>query len=161
MDDCVEQELNGLIASRIEKLREAKYSYDDLLMVAANCWVLADIRAKSPAQTDISLPLSDVCSKVIPGVVSKAVAATKSHSGAAAINARHDQPGESREKKSELLATWASGQYSKKIFARMNGMKHLEWQSVLLERHYKAPLIPILGQPKMLKNSYLGGTCNG
>lgn len=112
MSDGLEKELDTLIELRIEKLRAAGYSYDDLLTVAANCWVLADIRGNIPIKTEISLPLSDVCSKVIPNVVGKAVDATKSNSGKHAAEVRHGTPGGSRDMSNELLAMWASGQYS-------------------------------------------------
>lgn len=112
MNDDREKELDKLIALRIEKLREAKYSYDDLLIIAANYRVMVDLLGNTPIETKISLPLSDVCSKIVPGVVSKAVAATKSYSANTAINARHNKPGGSREKKTKLLEKWASGQYS-------------------------------------------------
>jgi len=107
-------ELDRLIALRIEKLRSAKYSFEELLEVAANCWLLADIRGNVPVQTQIHLPLSEVCSKIIPGTVSKAVAATKSNSGKTAVEARHSKPGGSREMGGELLAKWLSGQYESK-----------------------------------------------
>lgn len=118
MNDDLEKDLDRLMALRIEKLRAAKYSYDELLEVAANCWILADIRGKMPVQKTISLPLSEVCSWVIPGTVSKAVAATKSNSGKTAVEARHNRPGGSREMSDELLAMWMSGLYeSRKLCA--------------------------------------------
>lgn len=118
VNDDLEKDVDRMMALRIEKLRAAKYSYDELLVVAANCWLLADIRGNVPLKTEISLPLSDVVSKVIPGTVSKAVAATKSNSGKTAVDARHNKPGGSREMSDELLAMWMSGMYeSRKLCA--------------------------------------------
>ena len=111
MNDDREKELNKLIALRIEKLREAKYSYDDLLIIAANYRVMVDLLGNTPIETKISLSLSDVCTKIIPNVVSKAVCATKSNSGKHAAEMRHATPGGSRDMSDELLAKWASGQF--------------------------------------------------
>lgn len=111
MSDDVEKDLDRLMALRIEKLRAAKYSYDELLEFAASHWILADIRGNVPLKTEISLPLSDVVSKVVPSVVRKAVAATKSYSGKHAAEMNHGKPGGSREKKLELQTIWASGHY--------------------------------------------------
>lgn len=111
LNDDLEKNLDMELALYIERLRAENYSYEGLLAVAANCWLLADKLRQAPIETKISLSLSDVCSKVIPNVVSKAVVATKSNSAKNAIEARHNKPGESRERSDELLEIWMSGMY--------------------------------------------------
>lgn len=107
------------LANRMERMRALNFSFDGLLRQAAEDQRFATVMEDAYERQSILLTvlestLSYVSASLPPLLakeVSEKINKAKSDSAKEAINARHDQPNGSREKRAEIQKIWGSGQY--------------------------------------------------